>query len=51
MNRLRMKSGKQFYSQLAQKSKTPRCKLNIVEVKVLYNENYKTLKKEIKEDT
>jgi hypothetical protein len=50
MNRLRRKSGKQYNSQEPPKVKYLAINLT-KEVKVFYNENYKTLKKEHEEDS
>jgi hypothetical protein len=50
MNRLGKKIGKKTPFSIASKSKIPKNKLK-KDVKDLYKENYKPLKKEIKEDT
>jgi hypothetical protein len=49
MNRLRKNTGKQFHLQYPQKIKPLRVNLT-KDVNDLYKENYKPLKKEIKED-
>jgi hypothetical protein len=50
MNKLRKQSGDQIHSHSFKKVKYLRIYIT-QEVKDLYSENYKTLKKEIKEDT
>jgi hypothetical protein len=50
MNSLRKKSGKRYHSQVSKKLKYLRTNL-MKEVIDLYNENYKSLKKEIIKDT